>query len=1042
MDYNGFYGTIPWFLGNLVQLEYITMNYNYLTGQIPENLSNLKKLQNLYFHSNNLDGTIPPELGNIGTLKLLELHGNAITGTIPAALSSLSALIELNLYINFLTGTVPPELGQLSALQTMDISDNYLTGTFPSELGNLTKVATFKVHACYLQGTIPETIGNMTVLSYLSLHSNHFTSTIPASLKYLQYLNALFVSSNMLTGTIAGFVNSTTQLRLAIVQVSGNALTGQIPDDLFALPGLETVVLGDNCFHGTLPAAMCDAANLKTLSLDGLQSGTTCRDRVFPGISQVYVLLSLITDGIPACLFQMESLNTLHLSGNGLTGSLPDLSAISSNIVDISLSHNSLTGTIPSVFQERIWYNFDLSYNKFKGTLTDNFATVPGNLTVLRRLGLQVINASLDEYRITSAALSLRNNRLSHTIPAVIQRMVNVSVLDGNLYGCALDKSDLPANDNGLSTYSCGSTSFDAAYFVFIGALLAAAVLAAVLLYYGRTHEMPCIDIAGALLMMKKWIQFSDMTHAGKSSREMSCLPRYEYVVMLLNEICKVAAWCTLYIVMVMLPVYGTASRFYGTHTYEYAWSVSAAFLSGADMAGIQLVCIFILLLGVMYLFWRLYHAMEKFLVRRAQDFYCSKAESLQGSAEEISAAPRGIFRNAILVYSAFFLANVAVVGTMNVLYLYAVIYGNSSFQTLAQLALSVFKLAWCRWNTYIVRWMQLYLGRSSTRRWELLDPGFFAVQLFVQLFNNIVVPCLVVASISADCFNSALVAAPDVTSHFYYDTCEVYTVLYACLIPVVRVASTSYSPPFNYSYQCSSSFITYYAPPFVIMCIIYTIVVPLGQLLLCWVLGRATLGTPWYWMLRFIVPRIFRPIPRESSPQSEARWVPRAPHFDTRQHLIILLTYLTLLLTFGAVFPPLAVCFAITMASIVLFAKLKVGRFLSNANEMGLAWCADTLEEECNGVGGTVHLRRAVGMIIAVSGLFYTFFLFDTLGDAVGFAGAYWVLIVAPSLTVCGVLSVLYYPLKINNRAELRPPVSSNMELLTLSPLSAHRKV
>jgi hypothetical protein len=43
--------------------------------------------------------------------------------------------------------------------------------------------------------------------------------------------------------------------------------------------------------------------------------------------------------------------------------------------------------------------------------------------------------------------------------------------------------------------------------------------------------------------------------------------------------------------------------------------------------------------------------------------------------------------------------------------------------------------------------------------------------------------------------------------------------------------------------------------------------------------------------------------------------------------------------------------------------------------------------------------LERAVWMLVTVSCWFYTLFLFDTLGDAVGFEGAYWVLIVMPLL-------------------------------------------
>lgn len=46
--------------------------------------------------------------------------------------------------------------------------------------------------------------------------------------------------------------------------------------------------------------------------------------------------------------------------------------------------------------------------------------------------------------------------------------------------------------------------------------------------------------------------------------------------------------------------------------------------------------------------------------------------------------------------------------------------------------------------------------------------------------------------------------------------------------------------------------------------------------------------------------------------------------------------------------------------------------------------------------------------MLISISCLFYTLFLFDTLGNTAGFDGAYWVLIVTPLIPA--VLFILYY--------------------------------
>lgn len=96
-----------------------------------------------------------------------------------------------------------------------------------------------------------------------------------------------------------------------------------------------------------------------------------------------------------------------------------------------------------------------------------------------------------------------------------------------------------------------------------------------------------------------------------------------------------------------------------------------------------------------------------------------------------------------------------------------------------------------------------------------------------MQLFNLIIVPCLVVVTLSPDCFYTAIVAASPVTAHFEYKECTEYTAREGCLLYSNNIASVSYQPPFTYSYQCSSSLITYYAPTFVYMGLIVTFVNP-----------------------------------------------------------------------------------------------------------------------------------------------------------------------------------------------------------------------
>jgi hypothetical protein len=265
------------------------------------------------------------------------------------------------------------------------------------------------------------------------------------------------------------------------------------------------------------------------------------------------------------------------------------------------------------------------------------------------------------------------------------------------------------------------------------------------------------------------------------------------------------------------------------------------------------------------------------------------------------------------------------------------------------------------------------------------------------------------------------------------------------CTKEAVAVAQTSYSPPFDYSYQCSSSFITYYAPAYVIMCIIAGFALPLAQVVLQRLHARAVARTRWFALLDMMLPRVLKPLCAVLNADGTAIASVRnlyAPVFDASQHLITLLTYLALTLTFGAVFPPLAVCFAVTIVCMVFFTRLKVGRFLVNAREANQPGQVAIVEQECAGVGEPGILVRAVSMIAVSAGVFYTLFLFDTLGDRWGLSRAYWVLIVTPAIAaVLGFVAILW---RTARAVVISRPPEVDIELrevsmTTVSPLSAN---
>lgn len=369
--------------------------------------------------------------------------------------------------VNMLTGTLPPSLGTLTNLNILDVSYNTLHGTIPPELGG------------------------MITSEDLYLQNNALTGTLPPELSNLVALVTIFAQHNKLSGTLDGVFDAGRLSKLSLIELGHNQLTGTVPTDLCMLPYLFTLVVVVNCFSGVDLQKLFACEQIRTFSLDGLHAAPSCPHSVLPGISNAYVLTSHSLGTVPPCLLSMARINKLHLSSNRLTGSLPANIAITESLIDLSLSHNKLTGTIPECFQNRYWYNLDLSYNQFGRVLNDNFGAKfnISNYLISKLFDkLQSGNESrLLDKNIPPSALLLRNNRLSDVVPAGVQSMLNISVLNGNLFTCNLDGSDLPEHDRGKASYHCGSESFNRSYYVWIVLIAALSVVLLLFRWWLRT---------------------------------------------------------------------------------------------------------------------------------------------------------------------------------------------------------------------------------------------------------------------------------------------------------------------------------------------------------------------------------------------------------------------------------------------------------------------------------------------------------------------------------------------------------------------------
>jgi hypothetical protein len=1017
VEFNKFTGTIPNAICNLHAMQILWLHYNALSGTIPNCLGNLTRLETIELDTNNFEGTIPPSLGTLPSLDELGVFTNHLTGPIPESLCSLPAIFTLSLEFNSLTGTLPDCLGNLTLLIHLGLDHNHFYGTIPHSFALLPHMKTMWFSHNRLTGTMPDvsimynleelTMGlnqltgpihdcfhNLTNLKFLNFTSNHFTGTIPPSIGLLPLAKTVELDTNLLTGTVprtlaglhsavqiylnnnffhgdlSGIFNATNHPVLLDLFVDDNQLTGTLPDEIFLLPKLNTFVAQGNCFIGTLSPTICASPAMVSLILDGLHTASSCRQTLLSATGS-YVSLQDVHGTIPPCLLSMGNLIALHLSGNGFTGTLSGTAAINALLVDLTVSHNYLTGTIPLSIQAHGWRNLDLSFNRFMGVLQSDF----GSAILSDNVG-RVGNVS---YNSTGNSVDLQNNRLSGRIPAPLVHMLNISMLGSNMFACKMDKSDLPVHDSNRDSYQCGSDSFNGPFYLAI-VLMALGVVALVLLKR-RDGSMKRLDtfVESVAALLKRW------------KLDRNDLPRYlDSVLNLSNVLRRLSVLCTLLIVVVLVPWYSAAHVHFGTYTHQYAWTVSAGFLSGVTPMEVEFALYCALTLAVAGGAAVIVVKVDDRAGKRGDRHVVSVARAPQRNSTYV-VRPRW---QLAAIYAMFLAVNLAVVVGVNAGFVAIALTQSNGVLVFAQILLSIFKLLWNTVGTpFLVSIVLKYVSPSDT----VASTHLITTQVFLGLFNNIAVPCLVVAVLSPSCFYDVFDAAPAVLSTFIVQTCEVQANFVICTYLKPVLLSSVFEPPYSYNYQCSSSFVTYYASAFVYLGLAAGAGVPSLNAFCLWCIRHAPQGSWRYAALQALIPRLLLPELELSASARASSASSIFPLFDVQNYVVGLLTYLGILLTYGVVFPPLAVVMCATILSVVLQTKLSLGRFLNFAKEQNAPELADSIGRECRGAVSLPILRRSIFMIICISCTFYALFLFDMCGDQTGLHGAYWVLFAMP---------------------------------------------
>ena len=636
------------------------------------------------------------------------------------------------------------------------------------------------------------------------------------------------------------------------------------------------------------------------------------------------------------------------MSGNSLTGSLPV--TLSKSIMDLSLSYNLLTGSITKSIQERSWSNLDLSHNRLSGTLLPSF-----NLSS------------------TKSSLLLRDNRLSGFIPSSIRDLMSINILEGGYYDCKYDRSDLPSHDAYKDVYGCGSNTLNVIYYIWLG-MIVITILVLLLL----RHYKDNFDVSVLLGKIKQWLNIGAYLQSPSSSTDIDDNLRYKlnntkylkrYTAKF--EMMRVMSInLTLFIIIILLPIYTILGIYYRTHTYEYAWTVSLMYISGKVPFGITISALIICLFSSFLSF-------TNFILRRKSSIIMIydeddlKQDLSNGNSNSTTVSCNYIW----ILYILYVMINLIIVAGVNIGYVLVVLYQSRSITILTQILLSIFKWFWINHiSPIMVQWMINYLKIDNVSQKNTL----FFLQFVVSIFNTIIIPCLVVMAISPNCFYHAFRRESVVTSKYSFNSCVLINRNNVCELYKTQYAATSYSPPFTYSYQCGSELISYYAPVFVLLCILSTFIIPIIQII--WI--KMKLPN----ILQF--GHLFHPTTLDNTVQ-------KIMNINEINDLFACeLVFIGLQITFGTIFPPLAVVLLMALSTETYCHQVLVGRFILYSN---IHSRLDILEDNLKVQPMLSTIQKCGWFLLYTACCFYTLFLFDILGDSVGFNGAYWILIVMP---------------------------------------------
>ncbi|KAH9803646.1 hypothetical protein KPL71_001856 [Citrus sinensis] len=306
---NAFSGSISPVLCNGMrgELQVLNLENNSFSGEIPDCWMNFLYLRVLNLGNNNFTGNLPPSLGSLGSLTLLHLQKNSLSGRIPESLSNCNRLVSLNMDGNQFSGDIPTWIGEkFSSMVILNLRSNIFDGQFPTELCFLTSLQILDLGYNNLSGAIPKCISNLSAMVTVDypLGDTHpgitdcslYRSCLPRPRSFSDPIEKAFL---VMKGKELEY--STILYLVALIDLSKNNFSGEIPVEVTDLVALRSLNLSYNHFSGRIPDSIGAMKSIEVIDFSNNQ----------------------LSEEIPRSVSNLTFLNLLNLSYNYLSGEIP-----------------------------------------------------------------------------------------------------------------------------------------------------------------------------------------------------------------------------------------------------------------------------------------------------------------------------------------------------------------------------------------------------------------------------------------------------------------------------------------------------------------------------------------------------------------------------------------------------------------------------------------------------------------------------------------------------------------------------------------------